>query len=383
MDRELTSTTLSSAARDVAAAAAQCATHTDTSRQLDPDVVKILVAAGFPRHFVPVSCGGNAGTFVELHHAVSAVGEGCAATAWCASLASHVSRMAAHLPAEGYREIWTDGPDTLLVASLTPLGKAEPVSGGYRLSGKWPFISAIDYADWALLAAMVPHNGQPQPRVFAVPRSAWRTVDTWQNVGMVATGSNTVIIEDIMVPMARTVSRDDLFAGRAVDSDEPCHAVPMQATTMMFATPALGAAKGALKSWLDYVTPKIQAAVNLPKPALAGMPTFNRTSYDVTLARSATEIDTAELLLERAAVNADSGPGLSPLQTMQNWRDCAMATEILVGVVNRLFRSVGTTGQASSNPVQRFWRDINSMAGHQALQIESAAIAYSHQVIKI
>ncbi|UNO43003.1 acyl-CoA dehydrogenase family protein [Streptomyces sp. MST-110588] len=381
---DLAAHTLSSAAREVAVAAAQGAATAETNRRLDPDVVKALAEAGFARHFVPVRHGGSRGTFLELNRAVSAVGEGCTATAWCASLAAHVSRFAAHLPAGGQDEVWAQGPDAFLVASLTPLGTAQPVPGGYRLAGTWPFVSAIDYADWALLAAMVPREGEaePEPRVFAVPRAAWRTVDTWHNVGMAATGSHTVVVEDAMIPQARTVGRQDLFTGRAADSGALRHAVPMQATTMMFATPALGAAKGALTAWLGHITPKIRAAAARPTRALPGMPTFNRTSQDVILARSATEIDAAELLLERAARTADRG-GLTALETMRNWRDCAMATDILVGVVNRLFRGVGTTGQSSGNPIQRFWRDTNSVAGHQGLQVESAATAYSYQAIGI
>ncbi len=85
-------------------------------------MVKSFLAAGFGRHFVPAALGGAEGTFLELNRAVAALGEGCTATAWCASLGAHVSRMAAHLPAEGMREVWADGPDALLVASLTPSG---------------------------------------------------------------------------------------------------------------------------------------------------------------------------------------------------------------------------------------------------------------------
>lgn len=383
MDNQPVSTTLVSAARDVAAAAAQSAPAAERNRRLDPDVVKAVVAAGFSRHFVPVECGGSLGSFLELTRAVSALGEGCTATAWCASLAAHLSRMAAHLPAEGYREIWADGPDVLVVGSLTPLGKAEPVAGGYHLTGKWPFVSAIDYADWTLLAANVAREGAPEPRVFAVPRSAWQTVDTWHNVGMAATGSNTVVVDDVFVPAARTVSRDDLFAGRAVDSDAACHSLPMQATSLMFVTPALGAAKGAFSGWVKHITPKIDAAAKVTTAPLPGMPRFNRTSHDVTLARSAAEIDAAELLLERASEVADLGRAVTPYLTMRNWRDCAQATDMLITVVNRLFRGMGTTGQTTGNSVQRFWRDLNSLAGHQGLQFESAATAYSHEVIAL
>ncbi|MEX5633303.1 acyl-CoA dehydrogenase family protein [Parafrankia sp. FMc2] len=383
MEHNPTPTGLAAAASEVAADAARRAGVAEAARRLDPDVVKAMVAAGFPRHFVPRGRGGSEGTFLELNRAVSTVGSGCAATAWCASLAAHVSRMAAHLPARGCEEIWAEGPDALFVAALTPAGRAERVAGGFRLSGTWPFVSAIDHADWALLASTPTGQDDTAPRVLAVPRSAWRTVDTWRNVGMAATGSNTVVVEDVLVPDARTMSREDLFLGRAADSAASCHAVPMQATTLMFATPALGAAKGALASWLGYVSPKIEAAARASRPALPGMPTFNRATYDVTLAHATTAIDAAELLLDRAAALLDDGRPLSGPQTMRSWRDCAVATETLVDVANRLFRRVGTTGQAADNPVQRFWRDINAIAGHQALQVESAAAAYSHQVLGI
>ncbi|MYT28948.1 hydrolase, partial [Streptomyces sp. SID8354] len=77
-----------------------------------------------------------------------------------------------------------------------------------------------------------------------------------------------------------------------------------------------------------------------------------------------------------------AGPAIDGPATMRSWRDCAMATDILVGVVNRLLRAVGTSGQSTTHPVQRFWRDVNSVAGHQALQLESAAVAYAQTVIE-
>ena len=383
LDQQRTAVDVLTAAREVADAAGQHAAETERARRLHPEVVDALGAAGFARHFVPTSCGGNAATFVELTRAVSTVGEGCTATAWCASLLAHLARMAAHLPAEGYQEIWADGPDALIVGSLTPLGRAEPVAGGWRLSGQWAFISGADFSDWALVGALVPGGDQPDARIFAIPRTAYRIDQTWFNVGMAGTGSNTVIADDVFVPAARQMRRDDLFAGRAVDSTAACHAVPMQATTLMSATPALGGAKGALNSWSAFITQKMRNATSRPVVALAGMPTFNRTPHDVTLARCAGEIDAAQLLLERASITADKSPPITPLETMQNWRDCALATDMMVTVVNRLFRAIGTTGQSTVNPVQRFWRDVNSLAGHMGLQFESAASAYGQEVIKI
>jgi two-component flavin-dependent monooxygenase/oxygenase LndZ5 len=97
----------------------------------------------------------------------------------------------------------------------------------------------------------------------------------------------------------------------------------------------------------------------------------------MTLARAAGEIDTAQLLLERACVLADDPDTLTALTITRNLRDSALAVETMVTAVDRLFRMAGTSGQTTSSPVQRFWRDVNTAASHVALQFEPAAGAYA------
>lgn len=250
---------LATAAADIAETVADRAASAEAARRLDPDVVKAVVSAGFARHFVPARHGGKAGTFVELSAAVATLGESCPATAWSASLFANLARMAAFLPAAGFAEIWADGPDAVVVGSLIPVGRAEAVDGGWRLSGTWPYVSAVDYADWVLLCGMVPTERTPQARMFAVPRSACEIIHDWSSIGMQATGSNTVIVKDVFVPAARSFDRGDLFTGRAVDSTAACHSVPLQAANgLSFVTPALGAARGALASWTAYVSEKVR-----------------------------------------------------------------------------------------------------------------------------
>lgn len=132
--------------------------------------------------------------------------------------------MAAYLPAEGRAEVWANGPDALVVGSLSPFGNAERVDGGYRLSGRWPYISGVDFSSWALLCGTVPGSGGPVPTVFAVPRSAYSVVDTWDSVGMRGTGSNTVAVDGALVPASRTFLRAGLLA--AAPSTPPPPATP-------------------------------------------------------------------------------------------------------------------------------------------------------------
>ena len=52
------------------------------------------------------------------------------------------------LPRETYERIYRNGPDVIVAGSTAPLGKAERVPGGWKVSGRWPFASACQHADW-------------------------------------------------------------------------------------------------------------------------------------------------------------------------------------------------------------------------------------------
>jgi alkylation response protein AidB-like acyl-CoA dehydrogenase len=358
-------------AREVAVAAAVAATMSESHRRLDAEVMKSVVDAGFARHFVPGPAGGSEGTFTELTRAVAALGQGCPATAWCASVIANLGRLAAYLPATAWADVWADGPDTVVVGSLTPSGTAEPAADGWRLSGSWGYISGVDFADWALLTAQIEGGDRSTARVFAVPRRAFQVLDTWDSVGMQATGSHTVVVDGVLVPASHSYPRDDLFSGGAADSVAHPHTVPLPAVNgLAFATPILGAARGILDAWRRSVAVRLQHAV-------AGAPGRGRTSYELTFARAAGEIDAAELLLERTSAIGDRGDDVTPLELARNLRDCSLAVDLLVAAVDRLFSTAGTSAQVAASPIQRFWRDVHSAASHVLLLFEPAAAAYA------
>lgn len=365
------------AAPEVAALAGEHAAAAEAARLLDPDVVQAIRAAGFARHFVPTEHGGDAGGFAELTRALIPIGAECPATAWCASLAGSLARMAAYLPEEGRKEIWRDGPDTLIVGAVSPKGKAHPEDGGWRVSGSWAYISAVDHSDWALVHCLVPTDGRPERRLFAIPRSAYRIEHTWSDIGMQATGSNTLIVEDVFVPEAMSFSGADLLAGQAPAPAASCHLVPLPAVNgLYFSLPILGAAHGALRNWSMYAAARIRTAT-------AGAPGPGPGFYEETLSRCSAEIDTAELILERVARTADKGAEITALETARNQRDTAYVADLLVGAVDRLFRASGTGGHSTDSPLQRLWRDVHSAAGHVVLQFGPSASAYASRALDL
>ena len=93
-----------------------------------------------------------------------------------------------YLPAASARQIYAKGVPPM-AGSFFPKGQAEPVAGGYRVKGRWPFASGIHHADWVLAGAFVP--GQPEsggPRLVVLPRDQVVIHENWQVAGLRGTG---------------------------------------------------------------------------------------------------------------------------------------------------------------------------------------------------
>ncbi|GAA1887272.1 hydrolase [Streptantibioticus ferralitis] len=359
------------AAHDVATLAAHHAERAEEERQLSPEVLDAIMAAGFGRHFVGSQYGGADGTFAALSAAVAVIGAKCPAAAWCASLAASMARMVGYLPEEGRKQVWQDGPDVLVVGGVSPIGRAHAERDGWLLSGTWPYISAVAHSDWALVCGVAKSGTGYEPRLFAIPRADYRVKRTWSDVGMRATGSDTLIAEDVYVPASLSFPLAELLEGTASSSAPRCHSVPLTTVNGLFFTlPILGAAEGTLDLWSSYAEQKIRTwSAKQPGPA--------RGFYEETLARTSGTVDAARLLLERAARVADRGTEATPLERARNQRDCILAADLLVTAVNQLFRASGTTGHSVYHPLQRLWRDANSAAGHVVLQPGPGAAAYT------
>lgn len=354
------------------AIAADDAPAADRRGRLSPATVAAVTEAGFARYFVPKRRGGDEGTFGDLVAAVAQVAQGCTSAAWCAALWAAHSRFAALLPEEGQDEIWRASPDVRISAAVVPpAGTAVETPTGWRLTGEWTYASGVDFADWVLLAAPPPEQGSQGPdgvRVFAVPRADIGVVDSWDDTGMRGTGSNTVIADEVAVPRRRSVDFAAILRGDATADRARCHSVPAQlAGGLMFAAPALGCARRALREWARWAT---EAHGSRPPQTVAS------PAVRDALARSSAELAAAELLLAGVAHRSDDGP-TDAAAVARNQRDAAFAVETLVHAVERLYRTGGSAARSGNGALSRCWRDVHTLAGHAVLRMETAADAYA------
>ncbi|MGW2569587.1 acyl-CoA dehydrogenase family protein [Streptomyces sp. NPDC001537] len=362
-----------------ARSAGRAAGAADRDRRLAPEVVTALKDAGFARHFVPCRWGGREGGFADLITATALIAGQCPSAAWCGMLWAAHGRYAARLPEEGQRELWGKGPDTLIAAALAPpAGAARPVPGGWLLDGRWDCVSGVDFSHWVLLAAPVDDTAvaagvtpagpaRAAARVLAVPRSEVSVRDTWHSTGLRGTGSNSVSVRGVFVPDRRTCPLGDVLAAVAEPGASPARQASAHLVGgPMFCATALGAARLALRSWTRWATTPPAG-----RPAALGDPAVQRV-----LARSAGEIEAVALLLDRAGASADAEPTATRVEAV-NRRDAAVAAELLVEAVERLFRTGGVHARDDTSEVQRAWRDTHTVAAHGALRLDAAAGAYA------
>ena len=194
-------------ARELAPMLLEAGDEIERRRELPEHVVKALIDGGFFRMLQPRFLGGAELRPVLFTQVTEALAEANASVAWCVGQNNGCSMTAAYLDREVACEMF--GPPTGILAWGPPGApyEAEPVDGGYRISGKWRFASGCAHAKW--LGAHMPVAGTGKVRTMLFPKSSVQMHDIWHTIGLRGTASNEYVIKDLFVPQRFTASRDN------------------------------------------------------------------------------------------------------------------------------------------------------------------------------
>jgi len=339
----------------------------DRDRSVPREVIADLVSAGVARVLVPGRFGGlelGLDTWYELVREIAAVDM---STAWLASLATHHPHYVAQFPLAAQEEVWAEGPDVVIAASIAPVCTIEPVEGGYKVTGRSPFTSGINNSDWAMVSGFVPGAGPaPDWRFFLLPASEYEVIDTWDVVGMRGTGSNTIVTEGVFVPEHRVLKYMDLIEGcgpGAQVSTNPLYALPFKSySSLTFATPIVGAAKGVYDKFVEWTSKRVAAG---------GAAVRDFIGVRVKMSRAAADIDAADMLLRRIVATAMGPDRPTEADRARAMRDYSRAVELAIDAVDTLVALGGSAVFGSTHPIQRAWRDVHFAATHISLNPET------------
>src|SRR5262249_20257564 len=141
-----------------------------------------------------------------LHTALAMeAARGCASSGWGLSITACHSWIFGMFPREAQDEFWGEDAGRTVASSFLPVGPSVvPESGRIRLNGRWHFSSNVDHCRGPMLRAVVAGaEGPPRQHFVFLNRDQYQVEDTWNVVGLAATGSNDVVVKDAFVPAHR------------------------------------------------------------------------------------------------------------------------------------------------------------------------------------
>jgi 3-hydroxy-9,10-secoandrosta-1,3,5(10)-triene-9,17-dione monooxygenase len=339
-------------------------------RRLPDETIADLHASGLFRMLQPARVGGSELPYSALCELTATIGEGDGSAAWVlANLAAHQWLLGMWHP-EAQDEIWGESPDNLIGSALIfPRGRARRVDGGFRLSGRWPFSSGIDAARWNMIGALCVDEdaGTSEARMFLLPASDYKVIDTWQVIGLIGTGSKDVEVADVFVPAYRTLSAERIKGGPNRGSELNPGTLYKLPAISLFGFAIAGVSLGIARHAIHHFTETTRTRLGV----YTGRNLADLATVQVHTAEAAALADAAEAICLRDCDEAtritEAGIVPSLLQKARYRRDAAFAATLCTRAVDVLFTATGGTAIYERNPIQRAFRDVHAANGHFAL----------------
>ena len=348
------------------------AAEIEAARRMPSDLVETLKAIGIYRMFVPRSHGGmeldlpkGLRVIVELAKIDGSLG-------WLAMIASGGTLIASLLPIRTYDQVYESGPDAILAGSSQPAGTAQEATGGWRVSGRWPFASGCQQAQWMLGFCTMTKEGRPLPgragedgpplvRGFILPASEWRIEDTWHVAGLKGSGSHHIAIADKIVP------EKNFFD---IESGVPCLPGPLYQSVLelipvMHSAFSVGVAEGALEDLVALANTgrKQHRAVTAMRDSELFQAELGRAEADLRAAQAFMEAQAASHW-DHALAGTIDGDALR----MQSTQNAVWIASTCVRIADACFALGGGSALYDASPLQRRLRDLHAGAQHVVAQ---------------
>jgi len=356
------------AIEDLAPLVAEHRDSFDRDRRLPDVVFRALVDAGLFRLWLPTAMGGPELSPVEFVRVVAAASALDGSIGWIVANGGGMSRVAGYLPDAVARE-WFADPLAFIVAATGAIGSAQPVAGGYRVTGRWPFGSGTSHATRFMALAAVKdggNSGQAPMSCYFRPEEV--TVhDTWHVSGLRGTGSSDFEVRDVFVPADHT---HDLVAPRPTQPGIIYRIPGLSIFPWSITGASLGIASGVMAAFTKQATQgKGRFGVHLQ----------DREMVHSAVGRAEATLGAAWAFLTQAmtelvaALDADADRLMRARARLRT--ACAYAAEGSTRVVQMLTTEAGASAIFESSHLERAGRDINAAVKHIAMSPQSYIVA--------
>ena len=335
----------------------QYADASQHDRHLHADVARAIANAGLYRLAVPKACGGPEADPTTQIRTIEAIAEADGSAAWNLMIGIESLGLVAPLFGAARNEVLAD-PLTILCSSTAAVGSATPTDGGYRIAGRWGFVSGCHNAQWFAATVRVPTGGEGESRqAYALlPKAEFEIVDTWHVAGLRGSGSHDVVVDDVLVPNARMSGH--LGTAR---HDSPLLRLPLGSRLAYNKVGVgFGIARAAIDTFVDLATAKV--------------PRFSsRSVRERPFAQRSVALAEIRLRAARALVfeltdalwhTALAGKAFDDRVRALHQAACCDAAVACVDAVEHVLEAAGTSANELANPLERHARDVRVIRQH-------------------
>ena len=335
-----------------------------------------FVGAGFYRMLQPRRFGGYEFGMDTFWKVMLAVSEGDPGTGWGLTLGSHHALVVgAFFTERGQRKIFGPSGDFRSPHRPPPMGTAEPVDGGYLVSGTWDYCSGIAHATHFMGNALV--AGEGNAIAVVIPRARVTVLDDWGDgatLGMNSSGSNSARADSVFVPEHCTAPGDWTHRTTPAPGAE-LHGNPMYCGRIYgvyhagLVIPVIGAARAALAEYEQII--KTKQTIFPPQ-----VPRYTQPDYQRAYGQALALADAAEAIVVRAGERymelgqrwADAGEPFSREDDARLWAMLQQAGQLAVRAVEVVFDAASSSAAKRGQRIQRCYRDAAMYRGHIASQ---------------
>ncbi|WP_067815357.1 acyl-CoA dehydrogenase family protein [Nocardia inohanensis] len=341
----------------------------DRLGRLTDSTVEIMKAAGSIKMLQPRTHGGLEVGVREFAEAVMATAALNPPAGWVHGVVGVHPWQLAMADPRVQEEVWGEDDSTWVASPYMPNGRAIPVAGGYRMSGRWGFSSGTDHCRWAFLGAMkcdadgnVP--GPPTMLHVIVPRSEYSIIeDSWDVVGLKGTGSKDLVIEDTFIPEYRVMEYSRLIDGsqvREAGLSQTLYRMPWSCMFPLGITAAtIGICEGLLAEAMNYQRERINAQGTAVRDDPYTMYAMADAAAQIRSAREGL-ITNAERIRDLV----DAGKEVSFERRAAGRRNQVNAAWQAVRAIDDIYPRCGGAALRMDRPLQRYWRDAHAGLHH-------------------
>ena len=352
------------------------------ARSVPSETIAAYRDAGLLRVMQPRRFGGHEESFGLFARIVETLAEGCSASAWVYAVLGEHQWIIACMNERAQIDVWGNTPDAAASSSLAPRVTATRASGGWRLSGRFPFSSGCHHAQWAILGTKAEDAaGNAPTRYMLVPMHEIEIIDDWHVLGLRGTGSCSLRVDDVFVPEHRTVLLADLMAGTT------------EGAALLPEYSLLRAPRGYL---VPFSLPNVLFTV--ARRALTLVPAVQRVRISrgvqavassevvqLRLGEASAMIDAAVLLMrtrrDQSIAALESGAPITADDVARNRRDVTFAADLARRGVETLVEVSGSNAVYDADALQPLLRDVLTIATHIVVSRHGAMVPYGRLLL--